>query len=1266
MTSPLTSSSPSRPPGIPERFTLERKLGQGSFGAVYVAWDHVGQQRLALKHLARSDSAAIYRFKQEFRALAGIAHPHLVRLHELFCGDDAWCFTMDLVEGTRFDDWTSRSPRERDETSRSLASTEPGNEERPVTVSFDEALAPHVQTLDSGLPTAMAERGFDEARLRAALAGLTAGVLGLHELGILHRDLKPSNVLVHDGHAVILDFGLVATGVTDAHQSADGALTGTPAYMSPEQARGAPITTASDWYAVGVMLYEALTGQLPFVGTTNDMLAARLSRDPRDPRTLCQGLPNDLCDLTMRLLQRDPTARPSAAEIARALGAKGPTPGALSSVAGTFVGRQEAMAKLREGFLLSRAGQTVVAHVRGSSGYGKTTLVRRFLSALALYEDVVVLEGRCYQRESVPFKAMDDLVDALGRYLRRLRPLEAAGLLPRDVRALVRLFPALGRLEIMRDLPGRPASPDPHELRLRAFGALRETFARLTDTRGLILFIDDVQWGDADSAMLLRNLLAPPDVPPLMLVVGYRGGDAQNDNEMLRVLRSPRESDKAWTNIELDVGPLPPYDASTLALSLLGDVPDAAEHAVTIARESGGSPLFVSELVLALLAGRTSSTDVSLQKVLGARITKLPAEARSTLDCLACSERPLSVPELEAVTKLGTKSLNDSLDRLRDDHLVVSTGTSETVAFELLHDKVRSAITEAMSPTVASQMHFELARALEQGGSSDPETLAHHYRAAGQNARALELTERAADRASQALALDHAVDLYNVCLSLCTSDEGKRRVTRKLAQALSNAGRGVEAGQHLLTLAITSDVATSQSLRREAAEEFLRSGHVAEAMPLFGQVLEQEGLAPPRTAGRALASLLWNRAKLKTRGFKFNPKAEADCDSKDLSRIDSCLTLGLGLAGIDLVRSANYHAQSLLLALQTGERYRVARALSISAILKSLESAEGVAIAQVWAGRAKDIAQASNSNHAIGLASAAQGVVAWGLSDLPNCVHHIDEAIAKIREGGRESFREVGSLEVWFALHSLFLMGDLGKVAERGPACVREAEARGDRYTTSTARAYTMPLLWASRDRVDEGRKESDAAIAVWPADVWYHQHWARLRAQSFLDLYEGAGERALPRLERHRADMKRAMQLRIRTLRFEMNYLTGRALLDEGLQRSSPPSPSQIKAVTTIITNLHTERSGLASAYALGLEAGLSALAKTPPVALAAFDKAATAFDAMKMPMHASAARERMGRLLGGDEGRRLQQEASANLLERGVVRPEGFMNLLVPRLPM
>src|SRR2546427_20959 len=240
-------------------------------GAVYEAYDQERQETVALKTLRWQDPSAIYRLKKEFRVLSDIAHANLASLYELVADGDDWFYTMELVDGVEFFAYVRPAPRSQSET-----------REPP-----------------------------DVPRLRAALAQLIKGVVALHRAGIVHRDLQPSNGLgTPAGRVVILDFGLAdVVAPPSPLQTREEGLWGTVAYMSPDQVEGRR-SPASDWYAVGVMLYEALTGRLPFQGSALRVLADKGRQDPPRLSELVPELPQDLVTLCGDLMPRDPAAPP--------------------------------------------------------------------------------------------------------------------------------------------------------------------------------------------------------------------------------------------------------------------------------------------------------------------------------------------------------------------------------------------------------------------------------------------------------------------------------------------------------------------------------------------------------------------------------------------------------------------------------------------------------------------------------------------------------------------------------------------------------------------------------------------------------------------------------------------------------------------------------------------------------------------------------------------------------------------------------------------
>src|SRR4051794_5626369 len=251
------------------RYRIERKLGAGGMADVYLAEDQELGRRVAIKILNdrhAADDSFIERFRREAKNAAGLSHPNIVSIYDRGEAEGTYYIAMEFLEGRSLKELiVSRGPA-------------------PIKVTIDYA--------------------------RQILAALAAA----HRQGIVHRDIKPHNVIVGpEGRLKVTDFGIARSGASQMTEV--GSIIGTAQYLSPEQARGAPVDQTSDLYSVGVVLYEMLTGQVPFTGDTPLEIAMKhLSEVPKPPSELRPEVPHDLDSIVLRALAKDPAERYQSAE----------------------------------------------------------------------------------------------------------------------------------------------------------------------------------------------------------------------------------------------------------------------------------------------------------------------------------------------------------------------------------------------------------------------------------------------------------------------------------------------------------------------------------------------------------------------------------------------------------------------------------------------------------------------------------------------------------------------------------------------------------------------------------------------------------------------------------------------------------------------------------------------------------------------------------------------------------------------------------------
>jgi len=1187
-----------------ERFEISRKLGEGGMGQVWCAWDEARRTNVALKIIGELGPRSMGQAKREFRAACELVHPNLVRLHELFSDGPEWFFTMDLVEGVP-------------------------------------------------LPRLLGTTALDDDALRSVFRQLASAIQGLHRAGTLHGDLKPSNFLITlpEHHVVLLDFGLArAIGPVQPNEFA-----GTPAYMAPEQKMGQILTEAADWYAYGVVLHEALTGQLP---------KRRPSLDALD------RAPEDLARLALDLLVLDPQKRPSGAVVCRRLGA-----GSDSHVAAArasrppLVGRSPELERLSLAFEQTVAGTPQIALVHGASGIGKTALVERF-TEMAKKRGAIVLASRCRERESMRYKALDGLIDDLVVFLSSEKPAEAESFLPSGIAELTILFPALRVAEVIGKVPEEPITELDHAaVRQRAITAFRELLGELRKVAPLIVWIDDLQWGDEESAVLLARALGGPEPVPLFFIGSYRSGESRGP--LLEALLSEVKFAKAATD-ELPLGPLTDEDAQRLALEMLSADADAELRARNIGREAGGHPMFITEL--AYVAAGSSGPDAaaapaSLSELIASRIDLLTPSARGFLDLCAIAGAPRARSVLRRAQGLAPAEAEEAMDVLRAARLARSQGIKEHDLVDIHHDRIRELVLSQLTETKQRALHLSLAEVLESESEPNPEAIAAHYELAGHLERAGTHWLEGAEQAAQALAFEHAAELYERGLGFAKLDSDERRaIAIRRAETLAYAGKGAVAASLYLETAAGCSGEQALELRRRAAEQLLLSGHLEQGLRAIEDVLTALRMRPTQSGRRALLSILAGRIRVRARGLRYRQREEAALSPYELARVDASWTIACSLAVVDFLRSADFQNRHLLLALRAGEPRRLLRALTLEVSFAATPGLGSVSRTKRLLELSGSLVEARADPAATGLFSLSQGIAAYLQGRTDEALRHCDAAVL--------TFTRHCSGAVWetvtarrFAIASMFFLGKMRRLADFVPPLLSEADATGNIYASVSYRNAYSTWAWLSRDQVAEARRQVALTEAQWSSHGFQIANYNILIGNLFTGLYEGDVEGARERLVRQWRSIEESQLLRIAIVRVQLVHLrsaTAAAMANLQLGRGQRAAARAfVEEARAGARKLRRDPVPRAATFAALVDAAADRAEGRDESARARLVTSVHAFDEQGLSLFAAAARAHLARLTGGAQASGLDDAANRAWEAEGVVNPERTIAALLPGFP-
>ncbi|MFO0842053.1 MAG: protein kinase [Gemmataceae bacterium] len=687
------AAPPVAPPAVPG-YELVGEVGRGGMGVIYKAREPSLDRFVALKFLPPEysrDPDRLGRFLREARTASALNHPHICTVHALGEHEGRPFLVMEFIEGDTLQALVARRV---------------------------------------GVPEA------------ARLVGQAARALAAaHAAGVVHRDIKPENVMVRaDGLVKVVDFGLarrlptLAAPVPDGNDTSPGMFLGTAAYMSPEQARGEPVDSASDVFSLGIVLYQLATGSHPFeADSALGMMYAITTRQPVPPSRLNPKVPAALDGLIEAMLRKAPRLRPTADETVATLeGLSRGVPAQPAATVRPIVRRESELSALRAALAAADTGRGSFVCVAGEPGIGKTTLVEAFLDELATGRppdpECLVARGHCSERLGGT-EAYLPVIEALTGLLRGGEPSVARLMKATAPTWHSQLVPAA------RDAapPRWPARAFTQQAMLLEFSTFLEEVSRLNP---VVLFFDDVHWADVSTVDLLAHLGARCRALRVLVILTYRPTElllARHPFHTVKLELLGKGVCAECTLGFLDRGDVDRY----LALAFPGHA-FPADLADLLHARTEGSPLFLADLlrylsdrgVIAESGGRWSlarevpdwSADLpqSVRSMVQRKIERLDEADRRLLAAASVQGHEFDSAAVAAALALDPAEVEDRLQALDRVHRLVRLereyefpDRTLTLRYAFVHSLYQQALYNDLPPRRRASLSAAVARALE-------------------------------------------------------------------------------------------------------------------------------------------------------------------------------------------------------------------------------------------------------------------------------------------------------------------------------------------------------------------------------------------------------------------------------------------------------------------------------------------------------------------------------------------------------------------------
>ncbi|MEZ4428332.1 MAG: hypothetical protein R3A51_11665 [Nannocystaceae bacterium] len=551
---------------------------------------------------------------------------------------------------------------------------------------------------------------------------------------------------------------------------------------------------------------------------------------------------------------------------------------------------------------------------------------------------------------------------------------------------------------------------------------------------------------------------------------------------------------------------------------------------------------------------------------------------------------------------------------------------------------------------------------MERAGGSDDDTLAVHFREAGEWERAGDYARTAADHAAAALAFDRAARLYRLALEFMPhSDPGLAALQCRLADALANGGRGGRAARIYLEAADRSSPARALDLRRRAAEQLLQAGHYAEGVATMRAVVTAVGSKFPDGPRKTLTLLGFERVRLRLRGLGRRIRDARRVDPDELIKLDVFRSVASGLSAHDPATAALFHARHLALALKVGHAAHAACALAAEVAITSLSGERTREKTERIVNAAQALTQRVKSPYPRGLLTMTRGLAAFNMGRWRDAVSLIERAEELLRSECVGAGYEI-TIGQTFRLIALTHLGDLRALGEGLERYLNAANERDNLWADTTLRAGPQNMCWLAADDTRRARGELIRVGKRWPEGGFSLQRILTVIAKVHIELYSGEGGEAWGRVTGRWAEMTQEFFHEWQWLRITMVHLRACAALVRVVEEGSARERAGLlRGADADARVLLRERALWARPLAETLQAAVDELEGLRDAAIGRLQSAEQGFRTVDMHLHAAVARYRRGQLLGA-QGQETRESALAYLEDQGVAAPVRMARLIAP----